>query len=440
MDYVMIGNSAAALGAIEAIRQKDKLKPITVVSDETYPCYSRPAIAHYLCGDIGLEAMYLRDEFYYTRNNIKTFFKKGVVKIDVDKKEIVLDDKNSLRWDKLLISTGGVPIFPDIKGKDKRNVFTFTKWDDAKKIAKAIEVLGTEHRAPRTEYREPSAEHRVRRAVILGGGLIGLCVTEALEHLGLEVIIIEFAQRILKPAMDEVACGMLTERLKRQGIKIITSDTIVGITGHTKVEGVLLKSGEKIMCDLVVIAIGVKPNIESVQNTPIKTNHGILIDTHCRTNVKDIFAAGDCTESFDPLYKENRVIPIWPNAYQQGKIAGANMAGADLEYTWGFAMNSFAFYDIPIISCGINDPPLNSGYEILSKLDGDKNTYRKIVLKGDRVVGAIFVGDIERSGMVTDLIRSQMDVSNFKERLLDDDLGYISFPGSYRKERLEQPV
>lgn len=427
MNHCIIGNSAATLGAIEGIRQKDKTSHITVISDEPYPCYSRPAIAHFLSGDLELPQMYLRDEFYYSRNGVRTFFQKKVIGIDTNKKELIMEDRNCIPYDKLLISTGGTPIIPDIKGRAQKNVFTFTKLDDAKTIATAI--------AP---------EPNTRRAVVLGGGLIGLCVTEALEHLGVKVTIVELAERILKPAMDETACNMLARRLNAHGITIITSDTISELTGHKEAEAVHLKSGKNIPCDLVVVAMGVKPNIELAKNTPIKTNRGILIDSRGRTNIENIFAAGDVVESMDPLCNENRVIPIWPNAYQQGSIAGMNMAGGSVEYSGGFAMNSFAFYDLPIISVGINDPPegevKKDGYEILSKLDEEKNIYRKLVIKNNVVVGAIFAGDIDKSGIITYLIKNKVDVSDIRAKLLDDDFGFISFSRQFREERLEQPV
>lgn len=422
-NYCIIGNSAACIGAVEAIRKNDTSDLITVISDESYPCYSRPAIAHFLDGSINLQAMYIRDEFFYSNNNVRTFFKNRVVKIDAAQKELLLEDKNRILYDKLLIATGGTPIFPPIKGSHKKNVFTFTRLDDAKLIAEAI-----------------GSKTKAKKCVVLGGGLIGLCVTEALEHLGLKVTIVELAERILKPAMDETACRMLAKRLEAQGITIITSDTISEITGRQKAEGVRLKSGKKLSCDMVVVAIGVRPNIDIVKDTSIKTNRGILIDSRCRTNIKDIFAAGDVVESLDPLYNENRVIPIWPNAYQQGKIAGSNMAGENVEYSGGFAMNSFAFYDLPIISVGINDPPQPNGYEILSKLDEDKKIYRKLVIKNNVIVGAIFVGDIDKSGIISYLIKNKLNISEFKDRLLDDDFGFISFSRQFRKVRLEQAV
>ena len=418
MEYVIIGNSVACLGAIESIRSTDKDSSITVVSDETYPAYSRPAIAHYLAGDIDEGSMLCRDEDFYKKMNIGTIFGKKAVRLDTKNKIVTLNNREKVHYDRLLIATGGTPFIPPFKGTGKAHILTFTAWDDAKKIRERLD--------------------EVKKAVIVGGGLIGLCAAEALERLGVEVVIVELADRILSPALDEKASGILEERLKEEGIKIITQDTVLDITGSSKkVSSVTLKSGKKISCDMIIVAIGVRPNTEIVQGTDIKVDKGILVDDTMQTNIKDIYAAGDVTQSYDSLYGTSRVTPIWPRAYIQGGIAGLNMAGHAKKCPGGFDMNSLVFYDVPIMSVGLHTPR-EEGFEILTKWEPKEKVYQKLVLKDGVLKGFIIVGNIENAGLLTGLIKEKINVENFKENLLEEDFGFVSFPKELRDKKLKE--
>ncbi len=416
--FLIIGNSVACLGAIESIRSTDKDSSITVVSDEVYPAYSRPAIAHYLAGEIDEGSMLCRDEDFYQKMNIGTIFGKKAVKLDTKNKTVTLNNREKVHYDRLLIATGGTPFIPPFKGTGKAHILTFTAWDDAKKIRERLDG--------------------VKKAVIIGGGLIGLCAAEALERLGVEVIIVELADRILSPALDEKASKILEERLKEEGIKIITQDTVLEITGSkTKVRSVTLKSGKKISCDMIIVAIGVRPNMEIVQGTDIKVDKGIIVDDTMQTNIKDVYAAGDVTQSYDSLYGTSRVTPIWPRAYIQGGIAGLNMAGKVQKYPGGFDMNSLVFYDVPIMSVGIHTPR-EEGFEILTKYEPEKKVYQKLVLRDGILKGFIVVGRIENAGILTGLIKEKINVQNFKKMILEEDFGFISFPKELRDKKLKE--
>jgi len=424
MEYVIIGNSVACLGAIEALRSKDKDSPIKVVSDEPYPAYSRPAIAHYLAGDISEKDMLCKGEEFYKKMNVETIFGRKAIRLDTKNKIVTLNNKGKLHYDKVLIATGGTPFIPPLKGTGKAHILTFTTWDDAKKVKDNLDG--------------------VKKAVVIGGGLIGLCAAEALERLGVAVIIVELADRILSPALDEKASKILEERLKEEGIKIITQDTVTTITGSksskackAKVKSVTLKSGKKISCDMVIIAIGVKPNMELVKGTDIKSDRGILVDDTMQTNVKDIYAAGDVTQSYDFLYGTSRVTPIWPRAYMQGSIAGLNMAGERQRYPGSFDMNSLVFYDMPIMSAGLHTPR-EEGFEILTKWEPEEKLYRKLVLKDGFLKGFIIVGKIEDAGVLTGLIKEKINVENFKENLMEEDFGLASFPKELRDKKLKE--
>ena len=415
MNYVIIGNSASGIAAIEAIREHDGKNKITVISDEPYTNYSRPLISYFLGKKVSLESISFQEEDFYKDNKVDLILNNKATKLDLKKKYVILADRRKISFDKLLITTGGTPIVPEIKGRNFNGVFSFTTLSDAQKIEKYIKT------------------NKVKKAVVLGGGLIGLKATEALIELKIKVTVVELADRILSATFDKKASGIIEAALEKIGCKSITNNTIAEIKGkNSKVKEVILKDKKKIPTELVIVAIGVKPNIELVKNRAINTNKGILVDNFMQTNIKDIYAAGDCCEAKDSLLNTNRPIAIWPVAKRQGKIAGYNMAGLKREYQGSFAMNSVELCGIPTISVGESCPE-KEGYQVLEYFAPEKSIYKKIVIKNKRIIGVIFVGDIERAGIYTSLIKDKVDTSGFKENLLKEDFGLISLPKEYRK-------
>lgn len=415
MNYVIIGNSGSGVAAVEGIREYDKRSKITVISDEPYFNYSRPLISYLLGKKVTVEKMAYREKNFYNTNRVDLILDNRATKLDLKKKYVILADSQKIPFEKLLITTGGAPIIPEIKGRNLNGVFTFTKLADVRRIEKYIKA------------------NKIKKAVVLGGGLIGLKATEALIELKIKVAIVELTDRILSATFDRKASSIIEAALKKIGCNVITNNTVVEMKGkNRKIKEVILKDKKGIPTDLVIVAIGVTPNIELTKNTPIKTNKGILVNDYMQTNIKDIYAAGDCCEAKDLLLNMNRPIAIWPVAVRQGKIAGSNMAGIKKEYQGNFAMNSVELCGIPTVSVGEVYPGKES-YQILDYFDPEKSVYRKIVLKIGRIVGAIFVGDIERAGIYTGLIKDKVDVSDFKENLLKEDFGFISLPKEYRK-------
>jgi nitrite reductase (NADH) large subunit len=418
MRHVIIGNSAAAVGAIEAIRQHDRDNPITVVSDEPQHVYSRPLISYLLGGMVDESRMHYRPPDFYDRYGVETMLGVEVVHVTPQKQSISLAGGGTLAYDRLLIATGGKPFVPPVPGVDLEGVFTLTRWEDARRISRYIEERG------------------VKSALVLGGGLIGLKTTEALMARSIAVTVVELADRILSTSFDRTASKLAETILRRQGTDVKTGTTVKEIVDRNgRVDHTILQDGERVDCDLVVFAIGVRPNVGLIsQESGININRGILVDNHMHTSVPHVYAAGDCVEAHDMLLRENRTIAIWPNAYRQGFVAGCNMVGMEKEYAGGFPMNSVEVGGVPIISVGLTDPQTNEDeYEIMERYNREDSTYERLVLRGHRLVGAIFVGNIDRAGIYTGLIRDRADVSPFKEHLLSGNFGLISLPRDYRK-------
>ena len=420
--YLIIGNSAGGIAAAEAIREVDKAGEIAIVSEEPYFAYSRPLISEYLAKRCSLEKMLFRPSDFYERNHIRTFLGMKAHHLDIEEHNVELESGEKIRWGRLLLATGGLPIIPKIGNIGLKGVFTFTKLDDARAIDEFL-----------SHYRT------MVKAVVIGGGLIGVSVTEALVKRGVVVTIVEMKERILNTILDEEASALEEGILKQAGVEIITGHTIDKISSYLPGEatGVNLDDSQPIPCNLVIVAIGVRPRIDLTIGTEIKVNRGIVVDRTMATSNPDVFACGDAAETYDFVYGENRLTPIWPNAYLGGRVAGFNMAGIPAEYSGGTAMNSLKYFGLAVASAGMVNPPDNS-YEIISKRYD--HTYKKVVLKDGLIAGMVFAGDIEKSGIVFSLMKERVKVDGFKQALVAEDFGLASLPEEIWRTQLEIPA
>jgi len=412
--YVIIGNSTAAIGCIEGIRSVDPDRSVILVAKEPCHTYSRPLISYFLAGEIDAERMHYRPRDFYDANRVDARLGLAATRVDPEQK-IVETTNGSLHFEKLLIASGGRPFVPDIPGIEASGVFTFTSWNDATVIGEYIEG------------------NRAKRAVVVGGGLIGIKAAEALRARGLDVLVVELAGRLLPLALDAEGSRMAEESLRAAGVELECSTTVNRVlTEDGCVSGVLQGNDRTASCNLVIVAAGVVPATGLVAGSGIGVDKGILIDEGCRTSVEGIFAAGDVAQGCDALSGESRPIPIFPNAYHQGRVAGVNMAGGDASTNGTFSMNSVEVFGLPTVSVGLATAS-GDGYEELVHDDEASGTYRRVVLRGDRIVGALFVGDIDRAGIFTGLMRQGIDISSFKDLLLTEEFGLISLPEEYRK-------
>ena len=416
--YLIIGNSAGGIGAVEAIREVDGKGAITIISDEPYYAYSRPLISDYLASHYPLEKMLYRQPEFYENNNIRTLLGEKVVSVDYKKHSVALESGRTVAWEKLLLATGGTPIFPAMEGNDLKGVFTFNRLDDAKAIDGYLEGLGS----------------RVR-AVVIGGGLIGVSITEALVKRDVRVTIVEMKDRILNTILDEEASAMEADALAAAGVVMITDHTAGRINGFAsgEVRGVTLDDGKLLPCELVIVAIGVQPRLDAVSGSGIEINRGIVVDRTMASSVPGVYASGDVSEAYDFVYGINRPTPIWPNAYNGGRIAGLNMAGVLTEYDGGTAMNALKYFGVNILSAGMVTPP-DASYESFSQRHDD--VYKRVILKDGLVVGMVYAGDIEKAGIVYNLMKDKVDVGGFKEALVADDFSLASLPEDIWREKL----
>jgi NAD(P)H-nitrite reductase large subunit len=416
--YVIVGASAAGIGAVEAIREVDPVGTITVISEELCPQYSRPMISDFISGKASLEKMKCRDDHFWEKNEVQALTGRTAVRLNLADRYVELDGGDRVNFEKLLLATGGKPFIPKIEGADKEGVFTFTTFSDAERLATKIE--------------------NAKKAVVVGAGLIGVSVAEALTKRGLEVTMVEFKDKILSLILDPAASEIVETVIRKAGVTIVTSQTVQRISGKPEddsvVGGAVLTNGDQVPCDLVIIAIGVVPRMELVAGTDVKTNRGIIVDKFMRTSVPDVYASGDVIEAYDFVLNESRLLPLWPLAQLEGKVAGYNMAGKKTDYPGGTSMSALKYFGIPIISVGIANPKEDGTYEILVKHDPEKNLYKKLVLKDNMIVGMIFVNDIERAGIIFHLMKNCVNVKKFKQELTSENFGLATLPSRLRKK------
>lgn len=414
MNYVIIGNSAAAVGCIEGLRRWDKNGSITVISDEKHHVYSRPLISYYLAGKVKKEHMGYRKRDFYEKHNVALRLGKKAVSIDPKKKSVALDDGGIVSYDKLLIATGSSPFVPPTEGlHNQSNVFTFLKYDDALGIEKLI--------MPQS------------RVVVVGAGLIGLKAAEGLVPVAGSVHVVELAPRVLPMILDEQAAAPVQQRLEQNGITFHLGMTVAQAVGEEQVEKVILKDGTELECDVLVMGVGVRPNVAEAKAAGVEVNRGILVDDAMRTNVPDIYAAGDVTEAVDLVSGERKIMALWPNAYAQGRAAAFDMCGHKDDFAGVFPMNAVGFFGLSIITAGIQG---GDGTQVLLKRCEQTGAARRFYVKDDVLVGMILVGDVDRAGIYTSLMSEKTPLSTLDKPLTGDNFGLNALGPKKMKERI----
>jgi NAD(P)H-nitrite reductase large subunit len=416
-EFLIVGNSTAAIGAIEAIRKFNKTASIGVVASETEHTYSRPLITYFLAGKVDEDNVYYRPKDFYARNNVECILGKAVKSVNNKANQVFLDDGSSLEYDNLLLAAGGSPISPPLPGIDRPGVFFMNTMDDARKAKGWLS--------------------HTKKAVVVGAGLTGLKTAEALYYLGVEVTIVELADRVLAANMDEISSEMVRKVISEHKIEILTGVQLTAIEGSEDSNDTafaVLNTGEKIACESVFMTIGVKPRIDIVMGSDVKVDRGILVDKSMRTNISNIYAAGDIAQAWDPLTSSNRVLPILPNAYIGGRVAGMNMIGKDSKYNAGMSVNSVNFFGEPFMSAGFAAQDESDDFIVFVK--NDEKGYRKFVTKDNKLVGMILTGDVERAGILTGIMRAEISIADMEENLLDGEPSLICLPKEVLEERI----
>ena len=409
MQYVIIGNSTAAVAAAEQIRQHDGKGKVTMISDEPYHTYGRPLISYYLLGKTDAERMKYRPSDFYERNRIDTIFSKRVEKIDAEKKKVLLSDGKKIGYDKLLVATGSRPFNPPMEGIESVPCkFNFMTFDDALALENVL---------------SPD-----KRVLIIGAGLIGLKCLEGIADRVREVAVVDMADRVLPSILDEYGASLVRHELEEHKATFYLSDSVQKFDGNTA----YLKSGKEIAFDILVVAVGVRPNVELVKDAGGKVGRGILTDDRQETSLKDVYAAGDCTESYDITAQTSRILALLPNAQFQGACAGANMAGGEVHFTNAVPMNAIGFFGSHILTAG--------SYFGDTYVEKSGDTYKKLFYSENKLNGFILVNKPEKAGIYTSLLRNATPLDEVDFEALKKEPALMAFSAQYRAEKLSRRV
>ncbi|MBR0302295.1 MAG: NAD(P)/FAD-dependent oxidoreductase [Clostridia bacterium] len=383
--YVVIGNGTAAVGCIEGIRSVEREGAITVISEEAHHVYSRPLISYYLEGKTDLERIKYRRDGFYEENGCA--FMPGVkaVSIDPEGKRVALEDGSTVEYDALCVATGSRPFVPPFEGLDTvGKKFSFMTLDDALALEEAL---------------APDA-----RVLIVGAGLIGLKCAEGIAERAGSITVCDLADRVLSSILDAECAEVVQRHLEEHGIKFMLGDSAARFDG----DRAYMKSGAEVDFDVLVLAVGVRANTELVKEIGGEVGRGIVIDDKMATSIPGIFAAGDCAEGYDASIGAKRVLAILPNAYFQGHAAGVNMAGGDESFNSAIPMNSIGFFGLHIMTAGAYDGEMIDG--------GADGSIHRLFVKDGRLDGFMLIGDTQRAGIYTGLIRERtpLDTLDFE--------------------------
>lgn len=403
--YVIIGNSAAAIGCVEGIRQVDQKGEITLIASEPHHTYSRPLISYLLYGKTDEQKMKYRPNDFYKKNKVIKRLGETVTEIDKKEKTVTLNSGEKIPYEKLLVATGSNPFVPHMEGFESvKNRFSFMTLDDAKALDKALK--------------------KDTRALVVGAGLIGLKCVEGILDKVATVNVVDLADRILPSILDETGSGLVKKFLESKGVEFHLRDSVERFEKNKAV----LKSKKTIEFDVVVIAVGVRPNISLVSDIGGKCRRAIITNNKCETSIKDIYAAGDCTESADCATGDMKVMALLPNAYMQGETAGINMAGGTKLYENAIPMNAIGFFGYHMITAG---DYIGQTYETL-----EGENYKKLFYKDNRLMGYIMIGDVMRAGIYTSLIKNKTDLATIDFELIKEKPQLMAFSKKKRSEFL----
>jgi nitrite reductase (NADH) large subunit len=409
---VIVGMGAAGFSAAEAIRKNLNDAAITVVTDEPHGFYSRPGLAYVLTNELPEHQLFPGSGKSVSRLGLKPLIQR-VVRLEPDAHQVVLADGRRLDYDALLLAPGAEAMVPTFPGADLPGVVTLDDMDDTREIWRRA--------------------RRAKSAVVIGGGITALELVEGLRAQKVTVHYFLRRERFWSSVLDPVESRMVEDRLAHEGILIHRHTEINQIVakkdwrGRKKIAAVETNSGKMIRCDMVAVAVGVRPRLELINGTNIQTDRGILVNECMESNVPGIFAAGDVAQVFDPLTGKSQLDVLWPVAVAQGRVAGANMAGVATTYRRAVPLNVTRLAGMVVTLVGSVGNRRDSDGDLVTISRGDSEVWRgipnvivvydhheinrqRLIIKENRLVGAIIVGDQTLSPLVEHLIQQRVDI------------------------------
>ena len=388
---VVVGNGMAGMRAVEELiaRAPDRFA-ITVVGAEPHPNYNRILLSAVLAGDKTVEEIVVNPHAWYADHGIRLIAGMRATAIDRATRRVALADGTALSYDKLLLATGSKPLAPPIPGLGLSNVLAFRDIADAEAMIAAAQRGG--------------------RAVVIGGGLLGLEAAWGLKRRGMSVALVHLMPTLMERQLDVAAGELLRRDLERRGIAFFTNSQTEEIDGSDRAEAVVLADGRRIPADFVVLAVGIRPNIDLARAAGLDVNRGILVGDDMATSEPDIYAVGECIEHNGQVF--GLVVPIW----DQAKVAGARLAGDDAAiYLPPPVFTSLKITGVDVFSAG-RLAAADAADEEITLYDEKRGLYKKVILREDRVVGSVLYGSVADGPWHVELMRTRADVSAMRDQ------------------------
>lgn len=389
MKIIIVGNGAAGNAALEEILKDKNDYSITVITKESEPIYYRPMLSEYISVSEIPNRFYLHDKNWYAENNVDIMFSTIVTKISPENKTITISNDKELKYDKLIIASGSYNFVPPIPGHTLSNVFSLRTLNDADKIKKLAA--------------------NSKKAVIIGGGLLGLEIGWQLKKLNIDITVVEMLPRLLPRQLDEEASVFFEEKVAEAGIRVLKNTETREIVGSDCAQGVMLGDESILDADMVLFSIGIRADVSLAKEADIQINRGIIVDEFMATTTADIYAAGDCAEHLGINYG------IWPEAMQQGKVAGLNAIGLAESYKTVVPFNIYSGMNMKLFSIGDVGGNKDLIYDTATKKDNA--TFEKFFFSNENLVGGILIGNISKAPLLKKALAESMSKTDFLEKI-----------------------
>ena len=388
---VVIGNGMAGTACVEQILKHQARFAITIFGDETHVNYNRILLSSVLAGEKSDHEIILNSLDWYQRNDIRLKLGIRITDIDPIAKTVTGDDGRVAPFDKLLLATGSSPLIPAIEGTNKPGVYVFRNLDDTRALI--------------------DRSYTGAKAVVIGGGLLGLEAARGLQLRGCEVTVIHLMDTLMERQLDSIGGGYLKAKIESLHVRVLLSHDTATITGETGAEGVRFKDGSQLPADFVVIAAGIRPNVELGRKAGLTVKRGIVVNDYLETSHPDIYAVGECVEHNGVCY--GLVAPL----LEQGKVLAASITGSKGPRYEGTAPAAkLKIMGVEVFSAG--DFAESQGNEIVRYEDPSLGIYKKLTLRDNRLVGAILVGETADSHRYMDWLQSKVDLAQHRRALL----------------------
>jgi nitrite reductase (NADH) large subunit len=395
MTIIIIGAGPAGVTAAETVRMFDRTVDLIMLTQEPYTPYSPPAMADHFI--LRTDNHLWRPSTWADQLGVDYRSDVQVAAIEPDAHRVRLTNGEKISYNCLLIASGA-RLYAPLPGADLPGIYNFKSLSAAEELVRQVR------------------SGKANSALIVGAGFIGMEIALLLRELGVKVTQVEMLEQVMATMLDADTAAVALKLMLERGVDVQLNTKASTFVGNGIAKGVKLESGKVLEADLLIAATGVKPNLELLEGSGIAARRGITVDEHLRTNAADVFAAGDCIETPNLLTGEMYVHAIFPNAVEQGRVAGMNLAGYATTYEGAEKMNSLKHLGLPIMAAGEK-----KGDHVLQQQDG--GNLRTIYLQENRIVGFQLAGDIGAAGILHALMNQKTDVSHLGGHLLDPSFG-----------------